>query len=77
MTALARASAFCASLSKRGIRYHLDIVREEAVMICLAVPGERWEIEFLDDGTTEIERFESTGVAACDDPAAMVLTEYE
>ena len=77
MTATARVNAFSAILRQRGIRYHMDIVRDEAVMICLAVPGERWEIEFFEDGTTEIERFESTGVTACDDPATLVLTEYE
>ncbi len=77
MTALTRASAFCASLSKRGIRYQMDVIRDNAVMISLAVPGERWEIEFFEDDTTEIERFRSMGVAACDDPTAMVLSEYE
>jgi hypothetical protein len=30
-------------------------------MITVAVPGERWEIEFLDDGSIEIERFISNG----------------
>ena len=35
--------------------------RYDAVMILAAVPGERWEIEFLSDGSIEIERFISTG----------------
>jgi len=26
-------------------------------MIEVAVPGQRWEIEFLEDGTIEIEKF--------------------
>ena len=26
-------------------------------MVCVTVPGERWEIEFLADGSVEVERF--------------------
>jgi hypothetical protein len=31
-------------------------------MIAIAVPGERWEGEFFDDGHVEVERFVSQGV---------------
>jgi hypothetical protein len=34
---------------------------EEAIMALVAVPGERWEIEFLSDGSVEVEKFISTG----------------
>ena len=30
-------------------------------MVTTAIPGERWEIEFFDDGRVEIERFVSSG----------------
>jgi hypothetical protein len=30
-------------------------------MVSVAVPGERWEIEFLADGSVEVERFTSAG----------------
>jgi hypothetical protein len=30
-------------------------------MVEIAVPGKRWEVEFMDDGTIEIEKFISTG----------------
>jgi hypothetical protein len=30
-------------------------------MVTVNVPGERWEVEFMDEGTVEIERF-SEGV---------------
>ena len=30
-------------------------------MVEVAVPGQRWEIEFMDDGTVEIEKFISDG----------------
>jgi len=32
-------------------------------MISVALPGERWEIEFFEDGHIELERFVSQGVA--------------
>lgn len=35
--------------------------RDEAVMVSVAVPGERWEIEFLSDGSVEVEKFISKG----------------
>jgi hypothetical protein len=30
-------------------------------MVIAAVPGERWEVEFLSDGVVEVERFISNG----------------
>jgi hypothetical protein len=30
-------------------------------MVIVAVPGERWEIEFLSDGSVEVEKFISNG----------------
>lgn len=36
-------------LEEKYIFYKLIKVREEAIMVEVAVPGERWEIEYLDD----------------------------
>jgi hypothetical protein len=30
-------------------------------MVAVAVPGKRWEIEFIDDGSIEVEVFRSDG----------------
>jgi len=54
--------AFCAALNQRRAHYELLVVRPEAVMVLLSVPGERWEIEFFLDGHIELERFVSQGV---------------
>ncbi len=43
------------------IYFELARPRDEALMILVAVPGERWEIEYLEDGTIEIEIFRSDG----------------
>ena len=52
---------FLNKLDEKNIFYKLGKVREEAVMVEVAVPGQRWEIEFLDDGTVVIEKFLSDG----------------
>lgn len=30
-------------------------------MVMVFVPGEHWEVEFMDDGGVEVERFRSDG----------------
>ncbi len=48
-------------LDTAGIYFELARPRDEALMILVTVPGERWEIEYLEDGTIEIEIFRSDG----------------
>ena len=62
MTALENASRFVAELDERHVQYQLLIARSEGLMVSIAVPGERWEIEFFDDGHVELEQFRSQGV---------------
>jgi hypothetical protein len=57
---LSPALAFLGRLEAAGIDYHLHHVRD-ALMVSLAIPGERWEVEFLDDGSVEVEKFRSRG----------------
>ena len=52
---------FLNKLEEKNIFYKLDKVREEAIMVEVAVPGQKWEIEFLDDGTIVIEKFINDG----------------
>ena len=53
--------AFLDQLDHQRISYTLAHQREDALMVLVAVPGERWEIEFRNDGTIEVEKFISTG----------------
>ena len=53
--------AFLDKLEHQRISYTLAHNREDALMVFVAVPGERWEIEFRSDGTVEIEKFLSPG----------------
>lgn len=51
---------FLSDLEKRNIYYRLNKVNEN-VLVEIAVPGERWEVEFLPDGNIQVERFISIG----------------
>jgi hypothetical protein len=53
--------SFLNKLEDRSIFYKLDKVRDEAIMIEISVPGQRWEVEFLEDDTVVIEKFISDG----------------
>jgi len=53
---------FCAGLEQRRASYRLSVERPEAVRVLIAVPGERWEVDFFADGMVEVERFVGQGV---------------
>lgn len=48
-------------LEDSNIFYKLNKVRDDAIMVEVAVPGQRLEVEFMEDGTVEIEKFISDG----------------
>lgn len=52
---------FLSQLDASRTRYSLSSVREGAVMVHVAFPGERWEVEFFRDGDPEVEVFRSDG----------------
>ena len=58
--------SFLDTLDARGISYRLDRFRT-SVAVLVATPGDRWEIEFFEDGSVEVERFESQGVESGDE----------
>ena len=62
--AFCRMLALLQRLREAGIAHALRQSRDEALLIEVNVPGQRWEIEFVDYGDevqVEIERFLSTG----------------
>ena len=67
---------FLGELEARDITYTLGHYRPEAVMVSLTVPGERWEVEFLADGTVDVERFVSTGELGGEETLQELLTAY-
>ena len=50
---------FIDRLGEQKLHDTLASYRDHAIMISVAVPGERWEVEFFDDGTIEVEVFRS------------------
>ncbi len=52
---------FLQKLDKAKISFDLRRSRVDAIMVKINVPGERWEVEFLQDGEIEVERFRSEG----------------
>jgi hypothetical protein len=55
-----RLLSFLCSLENNRIQYTLEHNRGEAIMVLIAVPGQRWEVEFFADDHVEIEQFVST-----------------
>jgi hypothetical protein len=56
---LQRLLNFLNRLEQHHIYYKLEHVRPDTIMVLVTVPGERWEVEFLVDGDTQIEIFYS------------------
>ena len=50
---------FLCKLEESKIHYTLEHNRDEAIMVLIAVPGERWEVEFFAEGNVEVEVFKS------------------
>jgi predicted RNase H-like nuclease len=64
---------FLAALDATATRYTLGAHRPDGITVTVtASRNERWEVEFLTDGSVEIERFFSTGGVEDSDLAALV-----
>jgi hypothetical protein len=61
--------AIIARLNAARIHHTITSIRDDALLIDAAVPGERWEIEVFEDGHVEVERYRSDGEIA--DEAAL------
>ncbi|WP_202915227.1 hypothetical protein [Paenibacillus paridis] len=61
MSGISELITFLNKLEDNHIFYKLNKVRNDAVMVEVAVPGQRWEIEYFADGTVEIEKFINDG----------------
>lgn len=51
---------FLTFLEDKEIYYRLNKVSEN-LMVEIAVPGQRWEVEFLPSGEVQVEKFISEG----------------
>jgi hypothetical protein len=67
---------FLQNLDQQEISYSLAHHRDEAIMVSVALPGERWEVEFLNDGSVEIERFISQGEISGEESLNELFSRY-
>ncbi|HEV2577484.1 MAG TPA: hypothetical protein VGU25_09765 [Acidobacteriaceae bacterium] len=58
---LHKLTSFLERLRDAKIHYRLSDHRPETVMVEIAAPGERWEVEFFVDGHVEVEIFKVDG----------------
>ncbi len=52
---------FLNKLEKNKIFFNLTKIRDGSLLVEVTVPGQKWEIEFMEDGEIEIEKFLSDG----------------
>ncbi|HCQ91088.1 MULTISPECIES: hypothetical protein [unclassified Clostridium] len=76
MNSLNDINKFLNILDENNIYYRLNKIRPEGIMIEVTVPGQRWEIEFMEDGTVEIEKFISDGSFYGKEELKVLLTEF-
>lgn len=51
---------FLQKLEDNDIYYRLNKVRD-SIMVEIAIPGQRWEVEFMRDGEIQVEKFLTSG----------------
>lgn len=67
---------FLSQLKQQNIHYVLSDWTAGAIMVEVAVPGERWEIEFHSDGEIGVELFKSDGVIRGPDALPRLLRQF-
>jgi hypothetical protein len=76
MDAFKKLLRFLDDLEERKIFYRLSRVRSETIMVEIAVPGERWEVEFFADGHVEVEVFRSSGEMQGEERLSRLFDEF-
>ncbi|MGH7201912.1 MAG: hypothetical protein ACREJB_15000 [Planctomycetaceae bacterium] len=61
MTPFEKLSQLLVRLQEAKIHHTMRDTRNNAISIDVAVPGQRWEIDVLEDGSVEVETFQSNG----------------
>ncbi|WP_437981240.1 hypothetical protein [Sorangium sp. So ce117] len=68
--------SFLQRLHAGHLSYTLAHNRDESIMVLVAVPGERWEVEFFSDGSVEVEVFTSNGKILAGDALAGLFARH-
>jgi hypothetical protein len=73
---LTRLYALSERLTGRGIYNEIKAFREDGMTVVAHVPGEYWEIDLLEDGTTNVEVFRTTGEMGDESAIERLISEY-
>ncbi len=68
---------FLARLDQAKLHHSLGRVRDGFIMVTVAVPGQRWEVEFGHDGEIEVEIFKSDGTIVGSEALARLFREFD
>jgi hypothetical protein len=52
---------FLNRLDNAKIYYTIDHTSDDSILVVVAVPGQRWEVQFMADGDVGVEKFLSNG----------------
>lgn len=66
---------FLNKLEEGNIYYRLNKIRD-GILVEIAVPGQRWEVEFFNDDHVEIEKFISDGTIYGEEEIAELFEKY-
>lgn len=66
---------FLDELEKSRIYYKLNKIRD-SILVEVSVPGQRWEVEFFDDDSIEIEIFKSDGSIFDESMLSMLFKDF-
>ena len=66
---------FLESLESNKIYYRLNKIRD-SILVEIAVPGQRWEIEFFSDGSVQVEKFISEGIILDESALTELLDKF-
>ncbi len=69
-------NGFLNKLTESKIYYKIDKIRDESILVEVTVPGQRWEVEFMEDGAIVIEKFLSCGEIFDADELAVLFRDF-
>jgi hypothetical protein len=73
---LQRAHALSKKLENAEIWNEIRFFREDGITVLARVPGEYWEIDLLEDGTTNVEVLRSTGDLEDESSVERLISEF-
>ena len=62
---------------EEDVDYALDVVTPDAIIVEIATPGQRWEVQFMTNGAIEVEKFVSDGETYRPDSVASLVKEIK